>query len=676
MTAVAASTGPPASRRGRLALGLRDLSAGAAFGGMAISEQLPFVVLILFGAALGVAVLGGRPFARMQAVGAALLALAAAVTGLFVLRAGLDPVIGACAFAALLSANRMLAAPTPTASRQVHLASLLMVSGGAALSGELLFGALLLLFTALAVLSLTLMVVEEASDDAERVPQGGVLRTAALGGVAVALGGVALFVFLPRMSWDVASRRVSPGSGSPTTGFSDRVGLGGDGSLKRDLRVVMRVRLDPDPGREDLDAYWVGRRYLDFDGRDWQTHERFGPPKPELTLGAGGRHPVLNLVELTQAFGGRTLIALDRPILFGAAVATRPSGKDRIGLIRSPSGEVRFAQGGVTYSYLAYSLPQPDTALSPEDRARALALPPSLDPRVPALARSLAGEAKTPGQVATALEAALRRGYRYTLELNGDQSDPLADFLFERRAGHCEHFATALAILLRTRGIPSRVVSGFYGGERVNGVYVLRGGDAHAWTEAWVDDHWRRLDATPPESRSAQASAWAARLARAWDEIDAFWRTHVLDYTARDQLRAMKQLTHHHRPHPGGPSPSRAWPLLRALLGLVLGALGLFALGSLFRARPAPRHIREAQRLRAQTEQLLAHHALAPASPDALEEWSQTLTRQHHPGAPALTAITRRYLEARFGARALRPGERRALLRSLERALERPARAA
>jgi hypothetical protein len=666
--------GPSGSRRGRLALCLRDLSAGAAFGGMAISDQLPLVVLGLFAVALGVALLGRRPFARAPAVGAALLVLAAAVIGLFVLRAGLDPVIGACAFAALLSANRMLAGPTPTASRQVHLASLLMVSGGAALSGELLFGALLLLFTGLAVLSLTLMVVEEASDDAERVPQGAVLRTAGLGVAAVALGGVALFVFLPRMSWDVASRRVSPGSGSPTTGFSDRVGLGGDGSLKRDLRVVMRVRLDPDPGQEALDAYWVGRRYLDFDGRDWRNHEQFGPPELKLTLAPGGPHTVLNLVELTQAFGGRTLIALDRPILFGGAVATRPSGSDRVQLVRAPSGEVRFAQAGVTYSYLAYSLPQPDTALSSDDRARALALPHTLDGRVSALAQSLSAKARTPAQIATALEAGLRRNYRYTLDLGGDQADPLADFLFQRRAGHCEHFATALAILLRTRGIPSRVVSGFYGGDRVDGTYVLRGGDAHAWTEAWVDGRWLRLDATPPESRSAQASVWAARLARAWDEIDAFWRTRVLDYSARDQLTAMKELTGHR--HRGGPTPSHSWPLLRALLGLALGALGLFALGSLFRERPAPRHIREARRLRAQAEKLLAQHALAPEIPDALEEWSQTLARRHHPGAPALAAITRRYLEARFGARALRPGERRALLRSLERTLERPARAA
>lgn len=663
------------SRPSRATLLLRDLSAGAAFGGMAISQQLPALVLGLFGAALLLTLFGRRPFARSPALGGVLILAAAAITFLLVFEGGMDPVIGACSFAALLSANRMLAEPTPTASRQTHLASLLMISGGAALSGDLLFGAMLVLFTAFAVLSLVSMVVEEAQGDAERPAPGPVLRTAAAGVVAIVLLGAALFAIFPRLSWNVVSRPASPSLSSPSTGFSDQVGLGGDGALKRDLRVVMRVRLDPDPGQDALDAYWVGRRYLDFDGRDWRTKEPFGRPRMEITLGAGGRGTVLNRVELTPAFGGQTLIALDRPILFGGAVVNRPSGSDRARIARAPSGEVRFVERGATYSYMAYSLEQPDPTLAPEDRARALRLPRELDPRVPKLAQSLAPNEREPARIASALEGALRRDYRYTLELGGDQADPLADFLFVRRAGHCEHFATALAILLRTRGIPSRVVSGFYGGERVDGAYVLRGGDAHAWTEAWVGDHWLRLDATPPESRSAQAGQWAARLARAWEQIDAFWRSKVMDYSARDQIAAVHRLSSSRAPEQGA-APGRARPLRRGLLGLVVAALGLWGLVRLARHRPTPRHHREALRLRMDAERLLARHGLSPAPADALEEWSHTLAQRRHPAAPALAALTRRYLEARFGSRALRPQERRALLRALEGALSPSARAA
>lgn len=668
----------PGERR-RTSLLLRDLSAGAAFGGMAVSGEVPTVVLVLFGVALLLALFDRRPLAPSPVASGLLLIGAAGVVGLFVFQAGLDPVIGACSFAALLGANRMLSDRTPATGRQVHLASLLMVSGGAALSGELLFGALLLLFSALAVLSVALAVVEEASDPSEALPRRALLGTAGLGAFAILFLGAVLFLLFPRLSWNVAGRRVGRTT-DPSTGFSDRVGLGGDGALKRDLRPVMRVRLDPDPGREELDAYWVGRRYLDFDGRDWRNHERFRGRAQTLTLSPGGRHAVLNSVELLPTFGARTLIALDRPILFGGAVVQHRTRRERTDLVRAPSGEVRFAERGVSYSYIAYSLDEPDRVLSEAERARALKLPQGLDPRLPGLARTLAPKDGSPRAVAFALEAALRRDYRYSLTLDGQAADPLADFLFVRKAGHCEHFATALAVLLRERGIPSRVVSGFYGGERVEGEYVLRGGDAHAWVEAWLTDHWQRLDATPAEARTAQASVWAARLARAWEQVDSFWRNHVLDYTVRDQLTAVHRFFPRSRPSVTSATPSAParWP--RTLLGLALAGLGLFALRQLFRHPPAPRHRREATRLCLDAERLLARHGhplSAHASLPDLEALSHTLAAARHPASPALSQLTRRYLEARFGTRALVPRERQALLRALARALsDAPRRAA
>lgn len=662
-----------AQGRHRLSLTLRDLSAAAAFGGMAISQQLSPAVLGAFAVALVVALFGRRPFARAPFLGAALLIASAALLALLVFQGVLDPVIGACSFAALLAVNRMLSERAPATDRQVHLASLLMISGGAALSGDLLFGAMLVLFTALAILSLTLGVVEQATGDSEGVPTAAVLKTAGRGALAVVLLGAVLFALFPRLSWNLAPPRSALAGGNPSTGFSDQVGLGGDGTLKRDLRVVMRVRLDPDPHREELDTYWVGRRYLDFDGRGWTTREPVSEPEASVTLSPGGRRTVLNAVELLPAFGAHTLIALDRPILFGGALVHRPSGTRPTLLTRTPGGEVRFAEHGVSYSYYAYSLAQADAVLSEVDRSRALHLPGGLDPRVSQLARSIAPEERDPERIAAAFERYLRQGYRYTLELGGDVADPLSDFLFVRRAGHCEHFATALAVLLRARGIPARIVTGFFGGVRVEEQYLLRAGDAHAWTEAWTGDRWLRLDATPPEARSAQASPWAERLARVWDQVDAFWRIRVVDYSIRDQAAALQRLFPNR--HRGAPSPTRAAPRLGGWLSALAAGLGFFAFVWLVRTRPAPSRHREAIRLRERAERLLERSGRAPRPQEEWEERVRRLERERDPACASLAVLNRRYLEARFGRRALRRGEARGLLVGLAAALRSGARA-
>ena len=96
----------------------------------------------------------------------------------------------------------------------------------------------------------------------------------------------------------------------------------------------------------------------------------------------------------------------------------------------------------------------------------------------------------------------LRRNFRYTLKLTGTPGrDPLAHFLFETRAGHCEYFASAMAVMLRAIGIPSREVNGFLPGEYndLGGDYIVRASDAHSWVEAYFPGSgWITFDPTPP----------------------------------------------------------------------------------------------------------------------------------------------------------------------------------
>jgi protein-glutamine gamma-glutamyltransferase len=124
--------------------------------------------------------------------------------------------------------------------------------------------------------------------------------------------------------------------------------------------------------------------------------------------------------------------------------------------------------------------------------------------------------------------------------------DPLAHFLFDRRKGHCEYFASAMAVMLRQLGIPARVVTGFQSGtyNPITGWHVIRTSDAHSWVEAYLDRRgWTTFDPTPPDPRPAAAGIWS-RLAMLVDAADTFWREWVLEYDKERQVNIINETGH------------------------------------------------------------------------------------------------------------------------------------
>ncbi|MCP3101618.1 DUF3488 and transglutaminase-like domain-containing protein [Myxococcus sp. K15C18031901] len=661
----------------RLRLVLRDLASGCAFASMAVSGQLPLWTLALYGVALVCALAGFRLFAKRARLTALLLLGVAILLALNVLNGALNIVVAACAFAGLISGHRLLSAPDPATDGQVHLSGLLMVAGGAALSGELVYGVLLVAFGVLASVALALGVVEAAVPEGEPVPVRSVMPPLATGvGFAVA-GAVAFFVFFPRLNWNMTGPRASPGFGEPTTGFSNTVRLGGAGTIKGNPRVVLRATLNPDPGVTALNAYWIGRTYDIFDGQEWTTaggvrRER----EAMLTLRPGGDSLVHQRVELLPAYGGRTLIALETPSRLGNAFLNSTTGSRRTFLQELSGGEVRVLETGLGYSYEAYSLP-PEAGsgdvfrrLPPLEQDALLALPEGMDPRVSQTAARVLNGEREPLAAAQKLATWLQREYAYTLELGGNVDDPLADFLFGRKAGHCEHFATALTLLLRTQGIRARLATGFFGGERVNDGYILRAGDAHAWTHVLVPGRgFVTVDATPPANRPSQGSRLLERLLALYEAVESRWRNSVVDYSFRDQIDVARALVRPSQPD-DAPAERSKLPPPRAFGVALVAGLGAYlvwrALERLARrARPL-----EATRFLDAVEAQLATARLPRAEGEPLEELHARLTRMDHPLASTLTPVTRRYLEARFGGRPLRPGEAEHLLRALRRAVE------
>jgi transglutaminase-like putative cysteine protease len=178
-----------------------------------------------------------------------------------------------------------------------------------------------------------------------------------------------------------------------------------------------------------------------------------------------------------------------------------------------------------------------------EIRAMYLQLP-TLDPRIAQLAKQITVRDRTPYDKARSIEGYLRSNFGYTLDLTGaPPSDPLAYFLFQKRAGHCEYFAAAMAVMLRTLGIPSRYINGFQTGEYndVAGDLVVRASDAHSWVEAYFPGFgWLTFDPTPPSNE--KPLSLMAQLSHYWDWFELQWSEWIINYDFIHQITVAQNL--------------------------------------------------------------------------------------------------------------------------------------
>jgi transglutaminase-like putative cysteine protease len=276
----------------------------------------------------------------------------------------------------------------------------------------------------------------------------------------------------------------------------------------------------------------------------------------------------------TGAWGLRAEVMLEP--LVGAIVYGPPdllyATSDQGPLLQGGDGEMAHGQPGRRVAYETFSYSRP---LTEADRPlpELLQLPP-LDPRVRALADSLAPGRDDVASIAAAATAVFREGFVYTLDPPAPEGDPLAWFLFDSREGHCEYYASALAVLLRARGVPARLATGFYSAEyNEAGQYLsVRRGHAHAWVEVAVPGGWAVLDATPSGGLVAPEVTWWQV---AEESVNAAWLSLVLDYDLRRQFDAAAALGRGFvAPLPGDPVRERSRESM-AGVGVLLGVLFL-----------------------------------------------------------------------------------------------------
>jgi len=358
--------------------------------------------------------------------------------------------------------------------------------------------------------------------------------------------GALIFFVLPRVSAGYLSSYAS--SSDLTAGFSDRVELGRIGEIQKSTAVVMRVKIDGDTtGGFDLKLRGVA---LDtFDGKTWQNTRR---DKSPLLRPDAGRFD-LRIGGLENAAGRVvhyhvTMEPIMSDVFFLMANPQSLEGNYR-SLSEDSAGDVFNSDNQHPISrYEADSMlpvPRRPKLLSgtsgryPPAILKTYLPVPVLDPRVPALATQVTANVASPFEKAAAIEGYLRTHYAYTLQLPRVVShDPIADFLFVRRQGHCEYFASAMAVMLRSIGIPSRLVNGFSGGEfnDLTSQYIIRASDAHSWVEAYIPGQgWMTFD--PTAAGNAEVHTRWSRLMLYMDAMASFWREWIVNYDLARQLR-------------------------------------------------------------------------------------------------------------------------------------------
>jgi len=359
------------------------------------------------------------------------------------------------------------------------------------------------------------------------------------------LGGMIFFI-LPRISAGYMSAYT--GGNDLASGFSDHVELGSIGRIQKSKAVVMHVQVDGDTAG----AYQLKLRgvTLDrFDGRNWSsssTHDKrplmrgsdgsFNLPLPEMPAVKGRllHYRVAMEPLLSDVF---FLLATPRT-LQGNYRALAQDGEEDVFDLDSEHPVTRYEADSMIRTPLGKGSLDEGVKHAPEISKRYLQLPP-LDPRVQELALQITHPVAAPLDKASAVETYLRLHYGYTLQLPQQASqDPISNFLFVRKEGHCEYFASAMAVILRSIGIPSRLVNGFSGGEfnDLTSHYVIRESDAHSWVEAYIPGQgWMEFDPTP--SAAAQPPSRWGRFLLYMDAMSSFWRDWIVNYDLGHQLR-------------------------------------------------------------------------------------------------------------------------------------------
>ncbi|QWR76801.1 transglutaminase family protein [Candidatus Magnetomonas plexicatena] len=419
---------------------------------------------------------------------------------------------------------------------QIYLISVFVLMGSALLSIDFTFFLFFVILFFLIAESIVLLTYHTEAPELiiERAAFLKIIKRAILIPLASIPLTVAIFMILPRTNYQFL-RFLNHGHVGKS-GFSDSIALGSVSSIQLDVSPVFRASMEP---VEEEHLYWRGIVLDHFDGTTWKSNLReYEKPENKDTL-QGGK-TVLQTIYL-QPYDNKFLFTLDRPVSVtyrGARISTdfTVSVRDSVKTM-------------IRYDVISkVTVPQNSNTRSvPDNLNRYLQLPDGVPEQITSLSKSLTDGRSTDDAIKTVYRYLHSGLFTYSLDKLPATDTPLSDFLFKKRSGNCEYFASAMALMLRAAGIPANVIGGYRGGmyNNVGKYYIVLQKNAHVWVEAYINGKgWVRYDPTPPLSVNpllAEKAEFSAYRLLA-DSINYYWNSLVINYNFDKQLSIFNKL--------------------------------------------------------------------------------------------------------------------------------------
>jgi protein-glutamine gamma-glutamyltransferase len=356
-----------------------------------------------------------------------------------------------------------------------------------------------------------------------------------------------IFISFPRFGLGFISLNTSS---SPITGFSDTVTLGDVGKIKQNPAVVMRVEYtqNGENYKPSSRIFWRGVVLDHFNGRTWTStlatefETRNRPGKGLNLFRVANPKEVVKQNIFMESFNAPYLFTHGVPLFMDGNFIQVEMDKNFVFKTSDPGSGPRkytliseIADHDISYSL---DMPHNEPLLFP---SRFLQLP-HVSSKIHELADLLTQKVRTDAKRARNILNHFA-DFDYTLEMENDpDKTALEHFLFQRKAGHCEYFASAMVILLRSAGVPARLVNGFVGVEwnEWGNYLIIRQQHAHSWVEAFIPGKgWTVYDPTPPDPALIAPNALHP-LAKSMDFLRMSWQRYVVRYSIHDQVQVIQ----------------------------------------------------------------------------------------------------------------------------------------
>lgn len=589
--------------------------------------------------------------------------------GIFIL--GVEPLKGIIDFLIFTQALKLLTRKRMRDIIQIYVLSFFQFLAGTIITVSFAYAAAFIVYIAVAIWAMIVLEMRKGSLEAGDPPGADpelvtplFLSSTFVVSFCIFLTAALIFISVPRLKGSYFS------SGFLRTeelrsGFSDKVELGRVGEIKLDSSPVMVVRvLNRRIDEVPYPLYWRGVALNEFDGMGWRTASvGYSVYKPDakgvvVVKEKGSGRDYLEQEIITEPLDTDVLFSANAPIAFGAVPGGRVAGiNDSYILPDRTSYRIKY------YAVSDFHEPRPrefrrDNAPSAKGMEAYLQLPPD-GGQLKDLASRITSTDGNNYDKAVSIKRFLLMNYKYTRTLAGNSSReyPLEEFLFNKKEGHCEYFATAMAVLLREVGIPSRIINGFIGGEinEQGNFYLIRESDAHSWVEAYFPERgWVSFDPTP-ESGDRREGGVISVIGSYVDYLRFRWSSYVIDFSDKDQVKILDivrdKWNWDNRTLSGVSSIKSLFDNRAAVIAVIVFFAWVFAtrpgIGSILGKRASMNE--RASKL--YQDALLHISRKGYRKPDSMtsREFTGVLSESSYPGSQVMELLTEKYLLIRFG---------------------------